>query len=74
MTVSNNMDYMGVSDDLLDRLMAYEDGSLDMEDTLELFQNLVDTGLINHLQGHYGRSAMALIEAGMIRANGEAVH
>jgi hypothetical protein len=41
-------------------IMAYEQGDLGDEGTLELFQRLVDSGLAFRLQGHYGRTAMAL--------------
>ena len=48
-------------------IMAYEQGDLDEEGTIELFQRLVDSGLAFRLQGHYGRTAMALIQGGYIR-------
>jgi len=48
-------------------IMAYEQGDLDDEGTIELFQRLVDSGLVYRLQGHYGRMAMALINGGHIR-------
>jgi hypothetical protein len=47
-------------------LMQYEGGLLDEDEMLDLFQRLVDSGLAWKLQGHYGRVAMALIEAGLI--------
>jgi hypothetical protein len=47
-------------------IMAYEQGDLDEEGTIELFQRLVDSGLAFRLQGHYGRTAMALIKGGYI--------
>lgn len=51
---------------MLDMLMAYENNELDMNQTVELFQNLIDSGLIFSLQGHYIRVAKDLVEAGLI--------
>ena len=34
---------------------------------LQFFQELVDDGLVWRLQGHYGRTAARLIEAGLVR-------
>ena len=48
-------------------IMAYEQGDLDDEGTIELFQRLIDSGLVFRLQGHYGRTVMALIKGGYIR-------
>lgn len=47
-------------------IIAYEQGDLSDKETVELFQNLVDTGLAWSLQGHYGRTATALIEQGLV--------
>lgn len=52
---------------LASRIMEYESGEMDDESMVELFQVLVDTGLAWELQGHYGRTANALIEAGLVR-------
>ena len=51
----------------IDKMISYEQGDLSYEDTLELFQELVDTGLAWKLQGSYGRTAQALIDAGEIQ-------
>ena len=54
--------------DQIGGILAYESGELDKEGILELFQHLVNTGLVWKLQGSYGRQAQALIDAGLIRA------
>jgi hypothetical protein len=54
--------------DLTGKIIAYESGDLDDEATIELFQRLVDDGFAWRLQGHYGRTAKRLIEAGYVRA------
>ncbi len=54
----------------VDAIMAYESGELSPGDTIELFAHLVKTGLAWSLQGSYGRSAAALIQAGCIAVNG----
>ena len=52
--------------DQLDQMMAWENGDLDEDQTVELFQKLVDSGLAWQLQGCYGRMAAALIESGLV--------
>jgi hypothetical protein len=47
-------------------IIAYETGKLDFDGTVELFQHLVDNGHAWTLQGSYGRTAKALIEAGHV--------
>ena len=52
--------------DLTTRIIEFETGEATEEQVIELFQYLVDTGLAWSLQGSYGRTAEALLEAGVI--------
>lgn len=49
----------------IDKIIAYEQGELGETETIELFQELIDNGMAWKLQGHYGRTAMYLIENGL---------
>jgi len=49
---------------MYDRIIAYEQGDMEQEDIVFFFQDLIDSGLAWTLQGHYGRTAAQLIEAG----------
>ena len=51
--------------DQVSQMMAYEQGDLSDEETVELFQHLIDSGLAWKLQGSYGRTAAALIKQGV---------
>lgn len=51
---------------LAGRLIAFEGGALGEDQVIELFQDLVDTGMAWELQGTYGRTALALINNGFI--------
>jgi hypothetical protein len=57
--------------DLTSAIIAFENGELEMEEIIELFQTLVDTGLEAQLQGSYGRAARDLYEQGLIKRNGK---
>lgn len=50
----------------LDAIIAFEQGELGEDETIALFQRLVDNGMAWRLQGVYGRTAVQLIEAGLV--------
>lgn len=54
-----------MTDDMVSNIITYEEGELNEEDTIELFQTLIDNGMAWTLQGHYGRTAARLIEDGI---------
>ena len=54
--------------DQVDKIIAFESGELDFDATVELFQELIDSGLVWQLQGSYGRMASSLIENGYCNA------
>lgn len=55
---------------MLDRIIAYESGDLTEEETIELFQDLIDSGMAFALQGSYGRTATQLIQEGICHPPG----
>jgi len=55
---------------MVDKIMLYEQGELDANGTLELFSELVKTGMAWTLQGSYGRAAMGMIQRGWLDENG----
>jgi len=57
--------------DYVSSIIEYEQGELDEDGIIDLFQYLVDTGMVWSLQGSYGRMAAALIEAGYITPSQE---
>ncbi len=56
---------------IVNYIIAYESGELNNEDTLKLFSKLIKSGQCWSLQGHYGRTANALIERELIDKKGK---
>lgn len=50
---------------IVGEIMAFEAGELDDDDTIALFQRLINSGMAWQLQGSYGRNAPRLIEEGV---------
>ena len=45
-------------------IIDFENGEMDEERMAEFFQGIINSGVVWQLQGFYGRTAVALIEAG----------
>lgn len=60
---------MGINSDL-DAIMTIEnaEASEDMEEVIDAWQFLINSGTVWKLQGFYGRTATKLIEAGICKA------
>ncbi len=56
--------------DITNRIIDYECGHLDDKQTIRLFSELVKTGMAWKLQGHYGRTAQALIDNEWLESDG----
>ena len=48
----------------VENIIKYENGEMKEEEVIEFFQDLINTGMAWQFQGHYGRTAMYLIEEG----------
>ena len=51
--------------DMVDKIIKYENGNMTNEETIKFFQELIDSGMAWKLQGHYGRTAIHLLEVGL---------
>lgn len=60
-----------VKRDMVTLMMDFENGDLDDQQTIDFFQQLIDTGTVWHLQGFYGRMASDLIRNGYCRLGEE---
>ena len=59
--------------EITNQIIRYENGELDYAEFLDLFQELVNSGMAWQLQGHYGRTAANLIMEGEIAALSQSV-
>lgn len=50
--------------DRVDKIIAYEGGEMTEDEMVAFFQELINDGSAWQLQGHYGRTATALINEG----------
>tara|TARA_R110000737_G_scaffold300246_2_gene307081 strand:+ start:718 stop:921 length:204 start_codon:yes stop_codon:yes gene_type:complete len=56
---------------ITDKIIAHEQGELDEAGILQLFAELIKSKMAWSLQGHYGRTAKALIDAEYISEDGK---
>ena len=54
-------------ENLVEKISAYEGGELNEDESVELFQYLIDQEMAWKLQGHYGRMSEYLIEKGLCK-------
>ena len=58
--------------DVVEQLAAWTEGTLEEDEVIALFQELVDTGHAWELDGHTARTATELMEAGLVTPTDEA--
>lgn len=56
---------------MIDKILEYESGDLSFSQVVELFSELIKNGMAWTLQGNYGRTAKALIDAGYLNKEGD---
>lgn len=67
---SGNARSVPLSRVLIDRIIAFESGTLTDQESVRLFQELLDSGMILHLQGTYQRVMQRLLAAGKVTSRG----
>lgn len=50
---------------LVSEIIAYEDGTMDPDAVVPFFQRMIDSRVIDSLQGSYQRTAQSLVDAGL---------
>jgi len=53
----------------IEDIVKYENDEMSRDEEIVFFQSLVDSGLAWSLQGHYGRTAVRLIEEGVVHVH-----
>ena len=59
---------------LTDMIISFEERQSTVEEVLELFSVLIQTGMAWSLQGSYGRTASHLIDQGSLSEDGTITH
>jgi hypothetical protein len=54
----------------VDNIIKYESGEMGLGEMVQFFADMIKSGDVWSLQGHYGRNAMAIIEAGIVDREG----
>lgn len=54
----------------IDQIIAFEQNELTERQAIKMFAELIRTGQVWQLQGHYGRTARELIDEGLITPDG----
>ena len=62
-----------MTNELINKIMDYEQGKLKTLETLELFDELEETGLLYKMQGTYRRAYCALEREGLVGHGSELV-
>lgn len=57
--------------EFVDKMVRFESGEMSNNEVIQFFQELLDQGVIPHLQGAYGRAAQSLLDAGLIRPSSD---
>ena len=55
-----------MNQEVINKIIRYENGDMDQDEIIDLFNLLVETNALQHLQGHYHRTAVALMDAGLL--------
>jgi hypothetical protein len=71
---NNNKDLSKGGTELVDRIIRYEDGQMEWSEVVEFFQELISSGFILNLQGHYHRTAQMLLDTGEISYRVNTLH